>query len=1020
MKKDTVLAVLAIIIPMAGIVFLPGSPVLLGVLAISLIILLLIVIRPAVCVLPENFLMEMHIGYPPSKRTPRFFRPQGPQAVDFAEGFVVRRPESDMILRKLRTEGVVAIEGIAASGKSVILNSVGYKLLVQARRRPVYYVSLKDEERPRIGDMVALPKFAIVIVDDCHLDIAFAEKILSMALQCHLVLASRPLAPDSRNNDEEDRGLGIGTPRSLTKRTQLDEAFNDAIRIVPDDVASDLIDLFAEKRAVSISYKTKNAIIEQYEENLMLVTWALDSIEHHHSADTENVALTAADWLLPDAYTAQGFYASVGINDRNKISPETAAKLILTLAPFYRFEIPIDRQFLLNVSAADPSELDILLKSRILSGRMESIGLAHSVLANVFVDSARRIDRLHQIASTISVDYPHGVLSLYLQRNFSRSCSVIARIPTWESEGIEALRRLFATESQAILRALHMENDIEITGDCIRSLADAVEHKRDLKLRIEDTKFIDSIIKKITLQHDLRKVGRCLDGIAAISKGAATRLLPEFVKKINAESDVEAIARSLAYFDSYTKRELMKDATLDKALLVHKLSKEKDISKIGMCLLSLGPLLSSTLESEELDIESLARSFCETEKLSDIIWSLDMLARASERVALDVIRSAEFGPDALARKASAEPNAFVVANCLSTIHRLDKQTAARVLDSAHFRRREFIKRLEDLQELEVLTAAIWHIASVSYEIVVQLAPVFAHRLNAESDLEKIFNALRFAGSQNPRILATVLGTGILDAEKIERRLLDVSSVDHLASLLLTFPKSKVRFIAPILESDSFTTHVNQLFRTDADFPEIASCLQWVHGHSEVATERIMSAGDFKTVLMEGLSRETDLGRIGEFYADLAWVSEEFSMELVPTIVQKLNTEQDVVKVAEFFRFLELQDRLVAMLIESPDFDSEALDRKLESEQDFARLVGSVCLFYQARLSFEDASFSAMNLESKKKADKDINEEDLESIGESLWSLAQGNRNVADTILSLLEPETLERLRENQYLPWPEA
>jgi hypothetical protein len=111
-----------------------------------------------------------------------FFKNE-PEWVDYEQGFIVERKEVSEIIRNLENENVQLVLGRPASGKSIILKNVGYKLTNENKNKKVYVVELKKHQ----GDDVkhyfdAIPEInddnPIFIVDDAHLYPSECEKLI--------------------------------------------------------------------------------------------------------------------------------------------------------------------------------------------------------------------------------------------------------------------------------------------------------------------------------------------------------------------------------------------------------------------------------------------------------------------------------------------------------------------------------------------------------------------------------------------------------------------------------------------------------------------------------------------------------------------------------------------------------------------------------------------------------------------------------------------------------------------------
>ncbi|MGB2842618.1 MAG: hypothetical protein WBC40_09125 [Halobacteriota archaeon] len=76
-----------------------------------------------------------------------FFK-KAPEWIDFEEGFVVERKEVNEIIKKLENDNIQLVLGEPASGKSIILKNIGFKLANE--NKDVYVVELKRHSRDAV------------------------------------------------------------------------------------------------------------------------------------------------------------------------------------------------------------------------------------------------------------------------------------------------------------------------------------------------------------------------------------------------------------------------------------------------------------------------------------------------------------------------------------------------------------------------------------------------------------------------------------------------------------------------------------------------------------------------------------------------------------------------------------------------------------------------------------------------------------------------------------------------------
>ena len=85
------------------------------------------------------------------KLSPQLFRPE-PVWSDYESGYVVEREEVDTIISRLKQQGAQLVIGKPASGKSIILKYVGYKLSQQGKT--VYFIDVKTYFKELLSDYI--------------------------------------------------------------------------------------------------------------------------------------------------------------------------------------------------------------------------------------------------------------------------------------------------------------------------------------------------------------------------------------------------------------------------------------------------------------------------------------------------------------------------------------------------------------------------------------------------------------------------------------------------------------------------------------------------------------------------------------------------------------------------------------------------------------------------------------------------------------------------------------------------
>ena len=295
-----------------------------------------------------------------------FFRRE-PKWIDFEEDFVVEREEVDKIIKKLESKNVQLVLGEPASGKSVILKNIGFKLAKKGHS--VYLIELKNwsadrlesyfKEAQKIDD-----ERTLIIVDDAHLQLSKCEGLVRdfryKKLRTKLIIGSRDVKEVKKSLSED---YDFSTQESLFKNLVRTE-----IRAI--DAAEEIISLFL-KRKRGVSEKHQIAVsrgFDEYKRDLWLLAWSLMVYDKENTVNKERI------------------YSAIA---NEKIKKINAEDVFLPLSVFYRFEIPIERDFLEEQLEIEKDKIDQLIKLSEISetegrGGNEMLSLHHSSIAELY------------------------------------------------------------------------------------------------------------------------------------------------------------------------------------------------------------------------------------------------------------------------------------------------------------------------------------------------------------------------------------------------------------------------------------------------------------------------------------------------------------------------------------------------------------------------------------------------------------------------------------------------------------
>lgn len=441
-----------------------------------------------------------------------FFKKE-PEWVDFEEGFVVARKEVDEIIEKLENDTIQLVLGESASGKSVILKNIGFKLAKKGHR--VYLIELKKwsadrlesyfKEVRRIDD-----ERTLVIVDDAHLQLSKCEELVRdfryKNLRTKLIVGARDVKEIKESRTEE-----FTTEESEFKKLVLTE-------IHAIDATEKMIYLFlTKKHGVSDEHRIEAVSrgLDEYKHDLWYLSWALKT--YHINMDTVN---------------KETIYSAI-VKKIKKINGED---VFLPLSVFYRFEIPIEKRFLTKKLEIDECCIDDLIGISEIHEIEEirkrtTLAMHHSSLASLYFEIYQRTDLFPDFGENIKEriakqskydDLDRDLFYLYLTSKPTNLSEVLFRLnlknvrrrveDIAEASEEEALKLVDAVATRIVLGGSNVRT--EITPDVIGTFLN----------------FIASVSKRVAQEIFNRFNPELREAIGPISEVPGYRLVRRYKK----------------------------------------------------------------------------------------------------------------------------------------------------------------------------------------------------------------------------------------------------------------------------------------------------------------------------------------------------------------------------------------------------------------------------------------------------------------------------------------------------------
>ncbi len=617
--------------------------------------------------LQEKYQMKPEINIPTIEETLKkgrklegdFFKEE-PRWIDFEGGFIVERNEVNEIIKKMKNEKTQLILGAPASGKSIILKNVGYKLARD--NKSVYILELKQHSKDEIKLFFEnIPRIinenSIIIVDDAHLNFDDCEKLIE----------------DFENEGKGNLIIGSRETEEIRKGYLKDGSeFRDlieeekCIRIKAEDVTEEMIRTFLEKKHKEYDFSAERIKIvsdnlEKYKKDLWHLSWALKAYNpEKYSVSKDEICEKIRDSI-------RNIEVSKGQDEKQIIL--NAEDIFLPLSIFYRFEIPIERNYLVEQLGIEENIIKQLIGLQEIREKEEAhkiLSLHHSSIAELFFRAYLRYKDLGRITRTkllnqkdeedLFFPFYHYIISsdprnaidvfIYLHRDFSN-----------EKGGLSLLKELIKKDEiqKSIENGINKEDDMEKIGECVR---DIEEVGKEIGLKLVNSLDPDVLSLKIEKEPDLIKVGKCLKYIIGINENVGDRLVKGVSERIAKEDDLAKVGRFVSEILQINKYLALKLADS----ISSRIKKEGDIEKIGK-LISVIAIENKELAlklADSIDADDFSAKITEVKDIEKIGKCVGSIAGVNNDVGLKLIES-------ITPKIDEEKDIEKIGNCITQV-----------------------------------------------------------------------------------------------------------------------------------------------------------------------------------------------------------------------------------------------------------------------------------------------------------------------------------------------------------------
>ena len=513
-----------------------------------------------------------------------FFKKE-PEWVDFEEGFIVERKEVDEIIKKLKNDNIQLVLGEPASGKSVILKNIGFKLAKE--NKVVYIVELKKHSRDEVQRYFEdIPEIkdekAVFIIDDAHLQFADCERLArdfkNGNLKAKLIIGTR-----------ETREIRGEHPKEASEFEYLSKT-----EIHAEDVTEEMIKRFL-KRKHHFSDERIKTISEnlEYKKDLWHLSWALKA----YNPEKDSVEEEEIYWKIKES-----------------IRDISAKDVFFPLSVFYRFEIPVERNFLEEQLELEEDKINELMElSEIIEteeiGKNQMLSLIHSSIAELYF-------RAYQAYPNLGRRIKKKILN---QRDDDLQYCLFYKYMT-------------STDPRNVVDVV-----IHLRGDWSNEKGE----KTLLKKLIEDDKIQELTVEGIDREEDTRKIGWCFLFIAKIKPKVAQKIAKRIEfntlsTKLERGADASGNAICAAGFAKANNGR----RSLKLVNIVHsKIEEERDVENIGWCTWGFAEANKELARqiTNRINIETILTKIEKEADIRKIGWCIQGISKANRRVAREIV-----------------------------------------------------------------------------------------------------------------------------------------------------------------------------------------------------------------------------------------------------------------------------------------------------------------------------------------------------------------------------------------------
>ena len=455
----------------------------------------------------------------------------------------------------------------------------------------VYFFDLKsysDEEINELFEKIGkIKKASVFIVDDAHL---FPEECKKLIM----------------NFKKNGKGwLIIGSrdsPRIMSHPKEFNEFQTiENIKIDPYNISSQLIELFLKRKHNLEDNKVRIAMneLETYKEDLWLLSWALLA----YDPINDQINMSDVYQKIVESITSLGKTSSA-IN---------AEDILFVLSIFYRFEISVERKFIVQLGIPEQIISDLVSLGEIFENkRTRALSLAHSSVANLYYETYKESSGLgYNIRSKFRQDADQELFYQYLISapfNFFRSI-ISLRFNTIDGKfSANLLKRLMDQKNMQNIFEDMIVNCENIADICM-GILDILDISEDFLSRIANSPLIKILAYKLNNEQKAERIGLFIMVISNMDNEIKSKL----VDLIN----ISNLAQKMEHLGLFLLTSCL-------------MNLYNANSKIAFCLVE---------EINKYDVDDFIDKINSEESLFIISFHIFYIAKSNKKLALKIVKS---------------------------------------------------------------------------------------------------------------------------------------------------------------------------------------------------------------------------------------------------------------------------------------------------------------------------------------------------------------------------------------------